>query len=91
MGFAAANGIPPDLESAEVFNCEALYVDIGRELGVGRHGRISVHACLGAELVASRNSVVCCDHGSGKIAEFIAVEQADVRGNFRTLKVVASA
>ncbi len=63
----------------EPFDWAAHNVDIGREFGTGRRGQISVHACLEAVLAASANAVVYYDHGSGEIADFIAVEQAEGR------------
>lgn len=77
---APAHDLPPfNPAMIEVFDWDAHNVDIGREFGAGGRGRISVHACLEAELAASTNAVVYYDHGSGEIADFIAVEQADGR------------
>jgi superfamily II DNA or RNA helicase len=63
----------------EVFDWDGHNVDIGREFGDGRFGRISVHACIEAELAGSVNAVVYYDHGSGEIADFVAVEEANGR------------
>lgn len=77
---APAEDLPPfDPAMVEPFDWIAHNVDIGREFGAGRRGQISVHACLEAVLAASTNAVVYYDHGSGEIADFIAVEEAEGR------------
>lgn len=76
----AAADLPPfDPEMIEAFDWAQRNVDIGREFGVGRQGMISVHACLEADLANSGNAVVYYDHGSGEIADFIAVEEIENR------------
>ncbi len=50
-------------------------VDIENECQPARNGRPSVQMALEAELVASDASVVFFDHGSGEIADFIAVRE----------------
>jgi hypothetical protein len=77
---APAESLPPfDPAMIYVFDWDGQNVDIGREFGKGRRGRISVHACLEAELASSANSVVYYDHGSGEIADFIAIEETNGR------------
>ncbi|WP_340672615.1 DEAD/DEAH box helicase [Bradyrhizobium ottawaense] len=76
----AAADLPPfDSDMIEAFDWAGRNVDIGREFGDGRRGMISVHTCLEAELANSANAVVYYDHGSGEIADFIAVEEAENR------------
>ncbi len=73
---APMTDLPPfDPAMIEVFDWDGRNVDIGREFGEGRRGRISVHACLEAELARSPNAIVYYDHGSGEIADFIAVQE----------------
>jgi hypothetical protein len=77
---APAEDLPAfDPAMIEPFDWAAHNVDIGREFGEGQRGQISVHACLETVLAASTNVVVYYDHGSGEIADFIAVDQSEGR------------
>jgi superfamily II DNA or RNA helicase len=77
---ARIGDLPPfDPAQIEVFDWARRNVDIGREFGEAAAGGISVHACLEAELANSVNAIVYYDHGSGEIADFIAVEITDGR------------
>jgi len=76
----AADDLPPFApEMIDTFDWTGRNVNISREFGDGGGAMISVHACLEAELAASANSVVYYDHGSGEIADFIAVEEVGDR------------
>lgn len=77
---APTSDLPPfDPSMIDVYDWDGHNVDIGREFGAGRQGRISVHACIEADLASSANAVVYYDHGSGEIADFIAVEATNGR------------
>lgn len=72
---SSSEAFPPfDQQNIEAFDWANANVDIAREFGAGRQGRISVHECLEHILAQSNSSVVYYDHGSGEIADFIAVE-----------------
>lgn len=49
-------------------------VDIQREFGDGADGRVSVHEYLEAELGQGDNQIVYYDHGTGELADYIAIE-----------------
>lgn len=68
---------PFDQNQIETHDWATANVDIAREFGAGREGRISVHQCLENILAESGNSVVYYDHGSGEIADFVTVERGD--------------
>lgn len=77
---APADGINPfDTDRIEIFDWQGHDVDIAREFGAGSGGRRSIHACLEDVLSSSTHSIVYYDHGSGEIADFIAVETANDR------------
>src|SRR5262249_52906920 len=50
-----------------------------REFGEGRNGQVSVHAALETRLRNGDSAVVYYDHGSGEIADFVAVEHRGER------------
>jgi hypothetical protein len=76
---------PPDDQPAfdnrliEIVDWAASNVDIAREFGEGRNGRISVHAGLEDRLRNGPSAVVYYDHGSGEIADFVALERRGER------------
>jgi superfamily II DNA or RNA helicase len=70
---------PFDERLIEAFDWDAANVDIGREFGVARAGKVSIHVGLEDQLLASANAVVYYDHGTGEVADFIAIEQINGR------------
>jgi superfamily II DNA or RNA helicase len=77
---APTEDMPPfDPSLIEPFDWANAGVDIAREFGNGRGGRLSIHASLEAQLAGSVHAVVYYDHGSGEIADFVAVEETEGR------------
>lgn len=73
---APTDALPPfDDSLIETLDWAAANIDIQREFGVAGDGLISIHAGLENQLNTSVNSVVYYDHGTGEIADFIAIEQ----------------
>lgn len=68
---------PFDDALIEAIDWAGLNVDIQREFGEGTQGRISVHQALEERLQASDSAVVYYDHGSGEIADFVALDKAE--------------
>ncbi len=61
-----ADNVPPlDLAQIEPINWTAENVDIEREFGTGREGRLTIHQWLAGRLAASSAAVVYYDHGTG--------------------------
>lgn len=72
---ASAEPLKPfDESQIENFDWVRANVDIQREFGAGRGGKISIHEGIERQLSASANAVVYYDHGSGEIADFVAIE-----------------
>lgn len=77
---APRGDVPPfDIDRIEPYDWDGANVDIAREFGAGRGGRLSIHASLEAQLAASPHVIVYYDHGSGEIADFVAVEKSEGR------------
>ena len=70
---------PFDDALIEVVDWVGANVDIRREFGAAEGGLISVHEGLENQLRASDSAVVYYDHGTGEIADFVAVEEQDGR------------
>ena len=66
---------PPTLDrrQIEAVDWAAAGVEMRREVGPTGSARISVHEWLEARLAASDASVVYYDHGTGEIADFVAI------------------
>ena len=70
--------LPPfDEAHIEPIDWAAINVDIQREFGAAREGRISIHAGVEERLRGSASTIVYYDHGSGEIADFVAIEECD--------------
>lgn len=68
------DGHPPlDLALVEPIDWTAATVDIRREFGAARPGLVSVHAGLEEMLSTSSADVIYYDHGTGEIADFVAI------------------
>lgn len=68
-------GDPFSREQIEIINWAGEEVDIRREFGVGRNDQRSIHDYVHALLAASNANVVYYDHGSGEVADFIAISE----------------
>ena len=72
-----AGAEPFSVDQIEAIDWTAEQVDVRLEFGVARNGLRSVHEFTRAYLEASAANVVYYDHGSGEVADFVAVtEQA---------------
>jgi superfamily II DNA or RNA helicase len=70
------NAPPFDVERIEVFD-EAENVDVECELGTASLGKRSIHAAIESRLLASPSNIVLYDHGTGELADFIALERQE--------------
>ena len=68
-------GNPFSREQIDAIDWAGEDVDIRREFGVGRNDRQSIHDYIRAFLEASNAHVVYYDHGSGEVADFIAITE----------------
>jgi len=68
---------PPvlDLNTIETVDWDAANVEITREFGATGTARVSVHEYLEHDLAGSAAAVAYYDHGTGEIADFVAVEE----------------
>ena len=71
--------VPFAREQIEVVQWLDDAVDVLLEIGLTQDGRRSIHDYMGARLVARPACFVYYDHGSGEVADFVAVEE-DERG-----------
>ncbi len=68
-------GDPFSREQMEVVDWTGEEVDIRREFGVGRNDQRSIHDYVHALLENSNANVVYYDHGSGEVADFVAITE----------------
>lgn len=66
---------PFSREQIETIDWKGERVDIRREFGEGRNGRRSIHDYMQEVLTESSAQVVYYDHGSGEVADFIAITE----------------
>jgi superfamily II DNA or RNA helicase len=66
-----------DKNQMEVVDWAAAKVDIRREFGNAKPGKVSIHSWLEARLRAEDHVIVYYDHGTGEMADFVGIEQGD--------------
>ncbi|MGH7181821.1 MAG: DEAD/DEAH box helicase [Nitrospiraceae bacterium] len=79
--FRASTELPPPLndDAIEMVNWAAGNVNIQREFGDAGVGCQSIHAYIESILNSGDSDVAYYDHGTGEIADFITLKQADGR------------
>ena len=68
-------GEPFSQEQMETVDWVGEQVDIRREFGVGRNDQRSIHDYVHSLLERSNANVVYYDHGSGEVADFVAITE----------------
>ena len=71
----AGGGDPFSPEQIETVDWVGDEVDVRREFGSGRNARRSIHDYVHALLESSNANVVYYDHGSGEVADFVAITE----------------
>ena len=67
--------VPFSVDLIEAIDWRGQKVDVRREFGVARNGLRSIHEFTQAYLGASSANVVYYDHGTGEVADFVALEE----------------
>ena len=63
----------------DTFDWGRANVDIQREFGQSRSGLVSVHGGMEADLSSPDCAIVYYDHGTGEVADFVAIEEVQGR------------